>query len=324
MKQDLEFYSNAFTKLRRDHKNGGAPHKPILLLAIFQAYKDGYILDNKIKITPELVGYFKDNWSALVETKHDCRFTLPFFHLSNEKANYWKLKPNLGFEKVIESKYAMRNFKSLLHAVKYVEIDKTLHELLISTETNDFLRMVILKKYFPNFDSKEIQNTFLEKIKKDILNDSSVEYAAKVRKIFANKNEDEAEEEIYVRSGQFKREVLTNYNNTCAISGLRINIARNISMLDACHIIPFSDSYDDTITNGISLTPTLHRAFDRGLISISNDYRVLIKNNFQEAGTSPYSIKQFEGKKITLPNYLHRYPSQDSLSYHRKKMMFSE
>lgn len=29
----------------------------------------------------------------------------------------------------------------------------------------------------------------------------------------------------------------------------------NVSMVDACHIVPFSEGYDDTLTNGIALCP---------------------------------------------------------------------
>lgn len=32
-------------------------------------------------------------------------------------------------------------------------------------------------------------------------------------------------------------------------------------MVDACHVIPFAESFDDTITNGLALAPTLHRIY---------------------------------------------------------------
>jgi putative restriction endonuclease len=47
-------------------------------------------------------------------------------------------------------------------------------------------------------------------------------------------------------------------------------------MVDACHIIPFSISHDDTIRNGICLSPNLHRAFDRGLFTLTNDLEVKV------------------------------------------------
>jgi len=93
------------------------------------------------------------------------------------------------------------------------------------------------------------------------------------------------------------------------------------SMIDACHIIPFAESYNDTITNGIALSPNMHRAFDRGLISIDNDYRVLVSSKFIESD-SVYSIRQFEGSSIILPENSSYYPSLENLAYHRERFSF--
>ena len=88
-------------------------------------------------------------------------------------------------------------------------------------------------------------------------------------------------------------------------------------MIDACHIIPFSESHDDTITNGISLCPNLHRAFDRHLITLDDDYRVVMKPFAEDE--SIYSIKQFEGKQILMPENVKHYPKQENLEIHRER-----
>lgn len=109
------------------------------------------------------------------------------------------------------------------------------------------------------------------------------------------------------------------YNNTCCISGLKIDSKLSFSMIDACHIRPFSESHDDTITNGISLCPNLHRAFDRGIISISNDYKVMVSPLFTE-DDNVYGIRQFENKSILLPlNEEHR-PFISNLEWHRENI----
>ena len=87
-------------------------------------------------------------------------------------------------------------------------------------------------------------------------------------------------------------------------------------MIDACHIIPFSNSYNDTIINGIPITPTLHRAFDNGLISIDDNYRVLVSKQFKES-QSNFSLKQFENQQIILPDNSKNYPDFKSLNWHR-------
>lgn len=77
------------------------------------------------------------------------------------------------------------------------------------------------------------------------------------------------DEEIYIRGSIFKWEIPKLYNNTCCISGLRINATSYLSIVYSQHIVPSNVSHDDTVTNGISLCPNLHRAFDRGLITIN-------------------------------------------------------
>jgi len=75
------------------------------------------------------------------------------------------------------------------------------------------------------------------------------------------------------------------------------------------------------LNNGIALCPNLHRVFDRGLISISDDYRVLVSNSFSEYSDTPYSIKQFQNKQIILPDEEKYFPSIDNFRKHRERFI---
>lgn len=320
--KDVTYYCSLFRNLRRDYKNGGAPHKPILLISLIQAFQQKCYSNSDVKITPELVGLFKSNWNKLVATNHHCLFTLPFYHMNTEP--FWKLIPNLGCEIWVKSKSSMRSFANLNTAVKYAVIDEELKELFLKKEESNILLQFLLDEYFPdsksNFGSGN--NNYIIDIENQIIKESQEAYKKRILQIRKELDNDEFQEEVFVRSNIFKKEVPKIYNYTCCISGLRIDAISNASMIDACHIIPFSESYNDTITNGIALCPNLHRAFDRGLISIDNNYKVLISRNFSEINNSNYSIIQFEGIKIKLPNNRSNFPSFDSLNYHRKKYGF--
>jgi putative restriction endonuclease len=136
-------------------------------------------------------------------------------------------------------------------------------------------------------------------IEHDILNEDKEVYIAKIQELQATLDDDNFQEEIYVRGGIFKKTIPKIYNNQRCISDMKIESSSNAQMVDACHIIPFSISQDDTIPNGISLSPNLHRAYDRGLITINKDYIVRISPTVID-NNSVYSISQFEGKKINL------------------------
>jgi putative restriction endonuclease len=72
-------------------KYGKAPHKPILLLAVIESFENGEITDNWIEVTDDLFHRFHDIWNMLVKTQNVPNFSLPFFHLKNEKGQFWKL-----------------------------------------------------------------------------------------------------------------------------------------------------------------------------------------------------------------------------------------
>lgn len=69
------------------------------------------------------------------------------------------------------------------------------------------------------------------------------------------------------------------YDNTCAISGLRIINGGGRAEAQAAHIRPVHANGPDSLRNGVALSSTFHWMFDRGLISIDDDYSLLFKRN---------------------------------------------
>jgi putative restriction endonuclease len=314
----LQKYLKAFEKLRIDKAHGDAPHKPILLLSVLQTFQNGLNTSQRIYITPELVALFKSNWSLLVTTKHDCRFALPFYHLTSDK--FWKIIPKSGFENILQLKASMRSFANLNAAVDCAIIEDDLLALMKDQKSNGILQQFLLDEYFPNTkvnfsNSTSGQQNLFDDIENKILNEPSEEYCQEIKKLMLQQNE----EEIFLRGSLFKREIPKIYNNACCISGMRIDATISISMIDACHIVPFSESYDHTITNGIALCPNLHRAFDRGLIAIDEDYKVVVSKSFKEEENN-YSIRAFESKTISLPTQESYFPKTNNFLWHLKNI----
>lgn len=310
----LNDYLNKFRKLRIDRSHGIAPHKPILLISILQAFKNNLITDEKIYITPELVALFKSNWSALVTTDHHCQFVYPFFYMRSEK--FWRLEPKRGYELFVKESQGIKSFNTLNDAVDYAEVDVELARLMKGAVSNGVLLTTLLDTYFPLTKErfKEYGSlSIISDLEDKILNEDAALYQEEVKKLIVNKEE----EEIYLRGATFKKKIPMIYNNTCCISGLKIDATVNISMIDACHIMPFKVSFNDTITNGMALCPNLHRAFDRGIISIDENYRVEVSDAFMESD-SDYGIRKFRGRSILLPEVKKYYPSQENLEWHRR------
>lgn len=310
-------YLKQFSKLRRDYKFGGAPHKPILLLAIIQLIRKEEINSNLIEITPELVLEFKEIWSKLVDTPHTANFSLPFYHLKSEP--FWNLISKNGIEIPKTSSNSVKSLTSLQENLSYAQLDMELFHLMLDTESSQILIQALLDQYFERTKNNFYLNpevSLFSNLEYQILTENKNEYSNRIEELKSKLSQEEFQEEVFVRGGVFKREIPKIYNYQCAISGMKIEATRNIQMIDACHIVPFAISKNDTIRNGISLSPNLHRAFDRGLITINNDYRLVVTTKIIE-NKSTYSISQFDGKQIILPENSDYYPDLENLKWHR-------
>jgi putative restriction endonuclease len=117
-----------------------------------------------------------------------------------------------------------------------------------------------------------------------------------------------------VNQNVFRQMVLSNYENKCAITQISIP-----ELLTASHIIPWSISKVERLnpSNGIALSPLFDKAFDRGLIGITLDYKLIFSSKLKEFEKEEFYINQmksFEGKEIYKPlTYL---PNKEFLQFH--------
>lgn len=71
------------------------------------------------------------------------------------------------------------------------------------------------------------------------------------------------------RDARFKQRVLFAYGNRCAVTRVQLRL------VDAAHILPVgAPGSSDTVNNGLSLSPTYHRAYDAGLIYLDEDFKM--------------------------------------------------
>lgn len=79
-----------------------------------------------------------------------------------------------------------------------------------------------------------------------------------------------------IRDASFRRNVLNAYEGKCSFTGLKILDRNGFSEVQAAHIRPVADSGPDILRNGLALSSTAHWMFDRHLLSLTDDYRLLI------------------------------------------------
>lgn len=114
----------------------------------------------------------------------------------------------------------------------------------------------------------------------------------------------------------FRAAVLVSYSERCAITGLAIP-----ELLIASHIIPWSESIERRAdpTNGICLNALFDRAFDRGLITVDQELRVVVSEKLRIAASRAEldgSLQDAHGRQLRLPQRFP--PDSEALAYHRK------
>lgn len=106
-----------------------------------------------------------------------------------------------------------------------------------------------------------------------------------------------------VRDRLFRSKVLKAYGSQCALTGFRFINGGGRAETEAAHIKSVEAKGPDIVQNGLALSGTIHWMFDRGLISLGDDRRILLSNH----------INDVDGvRKILNPDGLARLPGSSS------------
>lgn len=115
----------------------------------------------------------------------------------------------------------------------------------------------------------------------------------------------------------FRESVLSSYEETCCITGLRVK-----ECLVASHIIPWSISEQlrTDPRNGLCLSATFDRLFDRGLVTLTNDYNIVVSMSLQKSDDKVIEsmICKYHGSPIVRPRRF--MPNTQHLEWHRENI----
>jgi putative restriction endonuclease len=122
---------------------------------------------------------------------------------------------------------------------------------------------------------------------------------------------------IRVNQSQFRRIVLSNFNNKCCVTGIDMT-----ELIVASHIVPWSKDKGNRLSpqNGLALNSLHDKAFDRHLITITADLKIKISPKFYKH-KDVKSIKQnfidYDGSLILAPKKF--YPDIEFLKIHNDR-----
>lgn len=122
-----------------------------------------------------------------------------------------------------------------------------------------------------------------------------------------------------IRDANFRRQVCEAYDDRCAVTRLRIINGGGRSEVQAAHIWGVGEGGPDVVQNGLALSGTVHWLFDRHLISLTNDYRLLVAHNRVPAELRVLFERQLD--RIHLPKDERLWPHPTYVEKHREAFM---
>ncbi|MBK0398630.1 HNH endonuclease [Limibaculum sp. M0105] len=120
------------------------------------------------------------------------------------------------------------------------------------------------------------------------------------------------------RDANFRKQVLRAYGNRCAISDFALANGFGRPEVEAAHIRPVTHSGPDTVRNGLALSHTVHWMFDRGLITITEDFSILVSENKVPSDVSARLIRP--DRRLRRPENRRDDPHPEFLKYHRENI----
>ncbi len=116
----------------------------------------------------------------------------------------------------------------------------------------------------------------------------------------------------------FRSTILSSYNQACCITGLSLP-----ELLIASHIIPWHENEKERLNprNGLCLNALHDKAFDKGLITVSTDYKVVVSNYIMDSDVTDVTrhyFDEFHNKEIAMPDKFH--PQKEFLEFHNEKI----
>ncbi len=119
--------------------------------------------------------------------------------------------------------------------------------------------------------------------------------------------------------GAFRISVVDAYSRRCAITG-----ERTLPVLEASHIKPHGESGPNLVRNGLLLRSDLHTLFDRGYLTVTDDYHVEVSPRIREEYENGRDYYRMHGNRMQiLPARGTDHPAPEFIEWHNEHIYLS-
>jgi len=317
----LKKYLKIFSNLRTDKNKNRypaatchrAPHKPILLLSVMDLIEQGIITHNFIEPSLDLVETFNTYISLVLPLGWKTSMTHPFPRLQTD--GFWHRVTNPVFDPAKD--YNVTSISKLNEIYAGARMDEELFHFMLNPETRTRLRTILIDTYF----EPVLRPALMEQASVNI---AAYAYSRDLIKSFKQqplwgKDLEKADAVNRARDQGFRKAIVQLYEHRCALCGIRMLTPEGHTVVEAAHIKPWHKSHDDRPTNGLALCRLCHWSFDEGLMSVGNNYEVLVSRRVRTEQNNLGHILTLIDRPIFKPVKQIYWPDIANLEWHRTK-----
>lgn len=115
--------------------------------------------------------------------------------------------------------------------------------------------------------------------------------------------------------GAFRVLVTDAYKRRCAITG-----ENTLPVLEAAHILPFSESGPNRVSNGLLLRSDFHKLFDLGFVTITPDLKIEVSTRIREEWFNGKAYYRLHGEALAnIPDTPAFHPDREFLRWHNDR-----
>jgi len=270
-----------------------APHKPLLILWSLARLQRG---ESRLMPYSELNGPFRNLLRDFGPSRKSYHPEYPFWHLQSD--GLWVIPERAALDRDLASRRRQNN------PPKSVLIRERAHggfpESLEACLRSD-------PQLISRIAQRILDDNFPPSIHEDILDAIGMQWV-------------QVPSPRRPRDPNFRDMILRVYEHRCAICGWDGMLGNTVLAIEAAHVRWHSAGGSDTAENGLCLCTFHHKAFDRGAITLSDDFSLQVSQHFRGSRGIEEMVLQYLGKTIRPPQFGEPLPSSTNLSWHRREV----
>ncbi len=126
------------------------------------------------------------------------------------------------------------------------------------------------------------------------------------------------------RDAEFRSAVLSVWGHQCAFCGFQVRLDSTDLGLEAAHIRWCQFGGPDTVDNGLACCSIHHLAFDRGALTISDDFKILVSSRLHGGPGLEGLFLCLHRSALRTPNRQNALPKRDHLQWHHRQVFRGE